>query len=231
MIFNDVGSGWRVNGRAPSDDYLLARRDAATPFDDLIRSHAAREGVDHRLVRSVMLVESNFNPRAVSRKGARGLMQLMPGTAAQLGVKNSFDAAENIRGGVRYLAELLSTFGGDVALALAAYNAGPHAVLRHGGVPPYPETQEYLRRTMLAYTGTAPSHAVGGSFRGSAAAGLRPARAASASLAAVARPAAPVRVRRSEDGIVITNQPGAARVPAAPVLGRVASADPGPGAR
>lgn len=231
LIFNDIGSGWKVNGRAPSDDYLLSRRDAATPYDDLIRSHAAREGVDHRLVKSVMLVESNFNPRAVSRKGARGLMQLMPGTAAQLGVRNSFDAAENIRGGVRYLAELLSTFGGDVALALAAYNAGPYAVLRHGGVPPYPETQEYLRRAMLAYTGSSVSHAVGGSFRAAAAGERPPARTAPSSLAALARPAAPVRVRRNEDGIVITNQPGAARAPVAPVLGRVVSADPAPGAR
>src|SRR5438105_2685262 len=81
VIFNDIGSGWRVNGAVPSDAYLLARREAVTPFEETIRHHAVRVGVDPKLVKSVMLIESNFNPRAISRKGACGLMQLMPGTA------------------------------------------------------------------------------------------------------------------------------------------------------
>ncbi|KAA0255723.1 lytic transglycosylase domain-containing protein [Acidobacteria bacterium ACD] len=212
MIFNDVGSGWRVNGRAPSDEYLVARRDATTPYDDLIRHHAGREGVDHRLVRSVVLVESNFNPRAVSRKGARGLMQLMPATAAQYGVRNAFDAAENIRAGVKYLAELLSTFAGDVTLALAAYNAGPGAVTRHGGVPPYPETQEYIRRTMVAWGGVLP-RALGGGFRGVGTTAPPPA-------AVAARRGPPVKMGRSGDGVLISNQPGAPSRGPVPVLGR-----------
>jgi hypothetical protein len=100
-----------------------------------------------------MLVESNFNPAAGSRKGARGLMQLMPQTARSYGVADVHAAHENIRGGVHYLADLLATFRGDVALALAAYNAGEGAVTKYSGVPPYPETQEYVRRVMVAYNG------------------------------------------------------------------------------
>lgn len=223
MIFNDVGSGWRVNGRAPTDAYLVARRDAVTPFDDLIRQHAGRAGVDHRLVRSVVLVESNFNARAVSRKGARGLMQLMPGTAAQYGVRNVFDAAENIRGGVKYLADLLATFAGDVTLALAAYNAGPGAVVRFGGVPPYPETQEYVRRTMVAWGGTAARPLAGG-FR-SAPGSVPPAPFL------VPKPGAPVRMGRSGDGILISNQPGAHSRGSVPVLGRALPPEASPAGR
>jgi hypothetical protein len=172
VIFNDsVGSGWRVAGRAPTDEYLVWRRNAPSPYDADIKSTASRHGVDPSLVKSVMLVESNFNPKAVSRKGARGLMQLMPGTAGRYGVEHLHAAAENIRGGVRYLADLLSMFRGDAALAVAAYNSGENAVLRYDGIPPYPETQEYVRRVMVAY-GTVPPApmsarpALGGGFRG-----------------------------------------------------------------
>jgi hypothetical protein len=107
---------------------------------------AARHNVDAALVRAVMHAESHFNPLAISRKGAQGLMQLMPGTAGDLGVANPFDPRENIEGGVAYLAQMLERFNGDERLATAAYNAGPGAVQRHGGVPPYAETQVYVER-------------------------------------------------------------------------------------
>jgi hypothetical protein len=166
LIFNDaIGSGWRVNGSIPSDAYLVERRAAPTSFDALIEAEARAEGVDASLVKSVALVESNFNPRAVSRKGARGLMQLMPETAKRFGVSDRFDAGQSIRAGVRYLATLLSLFKGDVALALAGYNAGENAVAKHVGVPPYPETREYIRRVLVAHRGTT-IPAIGGAFRG-----------------------------------------------------------------
>lgn len=108
---------------------------------------AAREfGVEEAIVRAVMHAESAFNPNAVSRAGAQGLMQLMPATAARFGVTDAFDPAQNIRGGVRYLAWLLKRFNGDLTLAAAGYNAGEGAVDRHGGVPPYRETQTYVQR-------------------------------------------------------------------------------------
>jgi len=166
VMFNDIGSGWRIRGKAPNDAYLIARRDYVSPFEEHIHHFAAREGVDPKLVKSVMLVESNFNPRAVSRKGACGLMQLMPGTARRFGVSNAFDPRENIRGGVEYLALLLSMFRGDVSLALAGYNAGEHAVEKYGGVPPYQETEEYIRRAMVVYKGTFSGPVLSGGFKG-----------------------------------------------------------------
>jgi len=211
VMFNNVGSGWLVGGRAPSDAYLVARRDAATRYDDAIRRHAERERVDPKLVKSVMLVESNFNPRAVSRKGARGLMQLMPATARRFGVRDSFDPHENIRGGTAYLSELLGMFGGDLVRTLAAYNAGEGAVQRYRGVPPYPETQEYVRRAMLVYGGSGAGPVLSGSFKGTSAS-LRRA------------PAAPVKLHRESGALLISNLgdlPTKGRT--APVLGRVAA--------
>jgi soluble lytic murein transglycosylase-like protein len=165
LIYNQIGSGWLVEGRAPSDAYLLERRLAASRWDAAIREAAERNGVDRELVKSVMLVESNFNARAISRKGARGLMQLMPETARRFGVTDRFDALENIRGGVAYLGALLKLFSGDVALAVAAYNAGESAVARHAGIPPFAETREYVRRVLVALNG-APAPSLGGGFRG-----------------------------------------------------------------
>ncbi|HTF95935.1 MAG TPA: lytic transglycosylase domain-containing protein, partial [Cellvibrio sp.] len=108
-------------------------------------------GVDPALVRAVIHAESNFNPLARSRKGAMGLMQLMPGTARDMGVQDASNAAQNIEGGVKYLAWLLKRFKGDITLATAAYNAGPGAVDRHRGVPPYEETKTYVFRVNILH--------------------------------------------------------------------------------
>jgi soluble lytic murein transglycosylase-like protein len=119
----------------------------------LVTGAAERHGVDPDLVLAVVAVESGFRREAVSHKGAQGLMQLMPATAASLGVTDPFDAAQNLDGGARHLGALLETFRGDLEKALAAYNAGAGAVERHGGVPPYPETRAYVRRVLSAYRG------------------------------------------------------------------------------
>ena len=127
----------------------LTSRGAA--YEPLIQEHSVLHGVRPDLVRAVIQVESAYNPRALSPKGAMGLMQLMPATAAEFGVLNPFDPAENIRGGVGYLKQLLIRYDNDEELALAAYNAGPTAVDRHGSrIPPFKETRDYLRRITAA---------------------------------------------------------------------------------
>jgi hypothetical protein len=120
-------------------------------FAQLIRTAAERYGVDTRLIEAMVQTESAGNPTAVSPKGARGLMQLMPERAALLGVRNSFDPSQNVDGGVRHMRDLLQNFAGDVTLALAAYNAGEAAVRSYGGVPPFAETREYVRRVRALY--------------------------------------------------------------------------------
>ncbi|KAB2896172.1 MAG: lytic transglycosylase domain-containing protein [Dokdonella sp.] len=115
-------------------------------YKDEIAAAAAEFGVDSALLHAVIHAESAFNPMALSNKGAQGLMQLMPGTASDMGVVDAFDARDNIRGGTRYLAMLLQAFNGDTTLATAAYNAGPAAVQKYGGVPPYDETRVYVQR-------------------------------------------------------------------------------------
>jgi hypothetical protein len=124
-----------------------------TPFQKLIRAAAQRYSMDADLIHCVIAVESNFNPNAISPKNARGLMQLLPRTAARLGVKNIFDPADNIDGGTRYLRDLLAKYNNNLTLALAAYNAGPQKVERFGHhVPPYSETQKYIQSINRAYT-------------------------------------------------------------------------------
>lgn len=127
--------------------------EAPKPVDlnEVIREVSRRSQIDADFVASVIRAESGGNVNAVSRKGARGLMQLMPGTADQLGVKNSFDPAENVDGGVRYLMQLLQQFHYDVPKALAAYNAGPQRVTQYKGVPPYRETRAYVVRIIRDY--------------------------------------------------------------------------------
>ena len=132
-----------------------ARGHQATPeeVDASIVMAAARHNVDPNLVRAVVKVESNFNSNAVSRKGAMGLMQLMPSTARSLNLKNPFDAEQNVDAGVRHLKQLLENYGGDVNLTLAAYNAGSGAVARSAGIPHFAETQNYVRRITNLYYG------------------------------------------------------------------------------
>lgn len=127
--------------------YANARR-----YDSMIEATAARVRIEPQLLRAVIAVESGYNSRAVSRVGARGLMQLMPATARRYGVRNAFDPAQNIHGGARYLRDLLDRFGQDKELALAAYNAGEHAVERHGRkIPPFSETRRYVPRVLGIY--------------------------------------------------------------------------------
>jgi soluble lytic murein transglycosylase-like protein len=121
------------------------------PYRELVEAAAARYSVDANLIASVIAVESNFDPKARSRKNARGLMQLLPETAAKLGVRNVEDPQENIDAGTRYLRDLLQKYNNDLVLALAAYNAGPERVQQYGRVPPYAETISYVRRVKRGY--------------------------------------------------------------------------------
>jgi soluble lytic murein transglycosylase-like protein len=119
---------------------------AAGPYREFIRAAAEKHGIDETLIARLIAAESNFNPKAVSRKQALGLMQLLPKTAARYSVANAFDPAQNIEGGTHYLKDLLEKYRGNLPLALAAYNAGPDTVERYGGIPPFAETQSYVKR-------------------------------------------------------------------------------------
>jgi len=136
---------------APALHAVTANATMPAEVDAAIEQAAARHNVDPNLVRAVIKVESNFNPHAVSRKGAVGLMQLMPSTARGLNVTDPFDPRQNVDAGVRHLRSLLDNFSGDLPRSLAAYNAGQKAVERHSGVPPYAETREYVRRITGLY--------------------------------------------------------------------------------
>lgn len=136
----------------PEDTFLPVKvKLLDIPYANFVAASARAHGVAPELVASVIAVESNFNPNAVSWRSARGLMQLMPETAARFGVTNVFDPAQNIDAGTRYLKELLLRFNGDLALALAAYNAGPERVKQFRAAPPYRETQDYIRRVTEKY--------------------------------------------------------------------------------
>lgn len=143
--------------RIEPEDTFAVRVPPAVPkidkshYRDLVETAASRWNVDADLISSVIATESNFNARAVSRKNARGLMQLMPSTAARLGVHDVFDPQQNIDAGTRYLGNLLQRFRNDMGLALAAYNAGPERVQQYGRIPPYAETTSYVRRVQRNY--------------------------------------------------------------------------------
>jgi soluble lytic murein transglycosylase-like protein len=141
-----------VRGFVP-DEVLDEVEDAPAGTDvvSLVAAAARRHGLDPALVLAVVSVESGFRPEAVSPKGAQGLMQLMPRTAASLGVEDAFDPEQNVDAGVRHLEALVRQYGGDLTRALAAYNAGQGAVARYGGVPPYRETRAYVRRVLERY--------------------------------------------------------------------------------
>ena len=149
MLFTYIVECYACNVHSKIDWNTVPLQLAA--YGDDIRSAAKVSGVNAALLRAIIHAESGFNARALSYKGAQGLMQLMPGTASDLGVGDAFDPAENISGGARYLATLLRDYHGDVSLAAAAYNAGAGAVAKYGGVPPYAETQVYVKRVALLY--------------------------------------------------------------------------------
>jgi soluble lytic murein transglycosylase-like protein len=131
-------------------------------LEALIDRYSRHSDLDPKLVRAVIHVESSFNPDALSRKGAMGLMQLMPGTASDLAVQDPYDPEQNVRAGTDYLRQMLDVFDGRLELALAAYNAGPEAVEQYGGIPPYPETRGYVEKVMRLYKGN-PAYSLAGS--------------------------------------------------------------------
>ena len=145
-----VREGTGQSPRLPAQIANLVKRQN---LEMVIEKYAQQYGVDQDLVWAVIRQESGFNPHAVSPKGAMGLMQLMPGTAAMLGVSDAFDVEQNIAGGIKYLERCLSQFNQDVCLALAAYNAGPDNVVKYQGCPPFPETRHYVASVLKAYAG------------------------------------------------------------------------------
>ncbi len=161
VLSNRPGGAVERTYAVPQADSFRTTRPAPSSrgheYDDLIAEHARRNDIRADLARAVVQVESAFNPYARSSKGALGLMQLMPATIEQFGVRNPFDPAENVRAGVAYLRQLLDRYGNDERLALAAYNAGPGAVDRHGQtIPPFPETRDYVSRINDLAPATAP---------------------------------------------------------------------------
>ena len=152
----EVLVGWAASCKGVSKQTMDQR---AVQWQDLMAQHAETYGVPVALVHAVIRVESCFDPRALSRVGARGLMQLMPKTAEHLGVTDSFDGGQNIAGGVRYLSQLLNRFENDTRLAVAAYNAGPSAVDAYGGIPPFSETRKYVERVLAEYRERSPAAA------------------------------------------------------------------------
>jgi len=177
-----LGIGTRAPAASPG---VVTRSVDRATLQEVVYRLSRENGVDPRLVDAVVRVESAYDPKAVSKRGALGLMQLMPDTARRLAVSDPFDPEQNIRGGVREVARLIDRYSGNLPLVLAAYNAGEGAVAKYRGIPPYSETRDYVTRVMTLYTGRAYRL---GQIRIS-----------------------PVRmVRNSAGGVVITNQPRSA---------------------
>ena len=158
-------SGHRIYINAADSSSASAKLDPGSssrslPF--MVREAAARHHIDPALVHAIVRVESGYDSHALSNKGAMGLMQLIPATARRFGVKHPYDARENLEGGTTYLRYLLDRFNGNLPLSLAAYNAGENSVLRHGGIPPYAETQAYVRKITSIYSPVAPQAVNGG---------------------------------------------------------------------
>lgn len=149
-VITNFGAGM---ARGTNWKWLAQQHDRKSKYDETIEKYAQKYRVDATLIRAVIQVESDFNAATVSRKGARGLMQLMPATAQRYGVKQMHDPDENIRGGVHYLRDLLEMFSNDLPRVLAAYNAGENAVIRYSGIPPYEETRTYVKRALTVYYG------------------------------------------------------------------------------
>jgi soluble lytic murein transglycosylase-like protein len=145
------GSDTTTTGSTPLGSSDTTGSDSASTYSAAINAAGQRYGVDPLLLQSVIQQESGFNPNATSSAGAQGLMQLMPSTAASLGVTDPYDPNQSIDAGARYLSTELNNYGGNTSLALAAYNAGGGAVSRYGGIPPYPETQNYVQSVMGNY--------------------------------------------------------------------------------
>ena len=145
----------RISSNTSASRETSQRTDTRRDIDyhDIVHEKAATYDIDPSLIKAVIKAESNWNDRAISRKGAMGLMQLMPGTAADMDVNNPFDPEENIEGGTKYLKYLIERFNGDLTLALAAYNAGPGAVEKYGYVPPFTETRQYVDKILTRYKG------------------------------------------------------------------------------
>jgi hypothetical protein len=200
LVQNPDGTLKIVNIPGPSLAFRLPSGGASRSLlYPMVEAMAKAHGLDPALVDLVVRLESGYNPKAVSPKGAKGVMQLMPQTAALYGVRNIFDVEENLRGGIRYLRDLLERFDFDLAKALAAYNAGPGAVEKHGGVPPYQETQRYVSGILAAYRGDS-QPALSGGFG-------RPARQG--------KPARPVRLEQGQGGPLVTNLRAAGEAPIA----------------
>ncbi len=164
------GTSWITDRKMPQENYTLmatigrptavvscrnmtaAKLDKrASTYVDVIQAYSIAYEVDPNLVKAIIAIESCFDRKAVSSVGARGLMQLMPATAKELGVKDSFDGKANIRGGIKYFSQMLARFNNNTELALAAYNAGPGAVEKYGGIPPYAETKGYVKKVLKRY--------------------------------------------------------------------------------
>ena len=164
------GTSWITDRKMPTENYTLMAtigrptavvscrnmtpkklENRAADYIDVIQAYSIAYEVDPNLIKAIIATESCFDRKAVSRVGARGLMQLMPATAKELGVKDSFNGNANIRGGILYFSQMLARFNNNTELALAAYNAGPHAVERYGGIPPYAETTSYVKKVLKRY--------------------------------------------------------------------------------